>query len=246
MKSTIDLDARVREAIRHFWLTRAQQAQRQGEKTGRRDSGLRTAVTGGKQLDGFVELCRDILLDAGLDNAEVGCRNQLHLPGYFRPSKEWDLLAVADGQLVAVVEFKAHIGPSFSNNFNNRTEEALGSAVDVWAAYREGAFKPSARPWLGYVMVLEDCPKARSPVKVRGMLFNPFPEFEGTSYADRYDILLTKMIRERLYDAASFIMTPREAEADGAHSYPNVELSFRNFATSLHAHASSFVELRRS
>jgi hypothetical protein len=45
------------------------------------------------------------------------------------------------------MEFKSQIGPSFGNNFNNRTEEALGSATDIWAAYREGAFKPSSRPF---------------------------------------------------------------------------------------------------
>jgi len=62
-----DIDARVSEAIKHFWATRKSQ----GAKTGQRDAGLRTAVTGGKHLGGFVELCRDLLLDAGLSNAHV-------------------------------------------------------------------------------------------------------------------------------------------------------------------------------
>lgn len=78
------------------------------------------------------------------------------------------------------------------------------------------------------------------------MPFAAFPEFEKTSYADRYEILLSKMVRERLYDAASLIMTPREGWRDGAHSFRNAELSFRNFATSLHAHAASFAEFRES
>jgi len=54
-------------------------------------------------------------------------------------------------QAVAAIEFKSQVG-SFGNNYNNRTEEAIGSASDIWGAYREGAFKPSARPWLGYLM----------------------------------------------------------------------------------------------
>jgi hypothetical protein len=53
------------------------------------------------------------------------------LPGFFRPTKEWDLLAIHDGKLLAVIEAKSQVGPSFGNNFNNRTEEAMGSALDL-------------------------------------------------------------------------------------------------------------------
>ena len=107
------------------------------------------------------------------------------------------MIVVADGHLLAVIEFKAQVGPSFGNNFNNRTEEALGNATDLWAAYREGAFKPSARPWLGYVFILEDCPKSQSPVKVKEPQFKVFPEFRNASYAKRYELFLTKLLRER-------------------------------------------------
>ena len=55
---------------------------------------------------------------------------------------------VVDGTLLAAFEFKSQVGPSFGNNFNNRTEEALGSATDLWTAFREGAFQTSQRPWL--------------------------------------------------------------------------------------------------
>ena len=54
---------RIRTAIKQFWATRGNQAQKQGAKTGARDAGNRTAVTGGKQLDGFVELVRDYLIE---------------------------------------------------------------------------------------------------------------------------------------------------------------------------------------
>ena len=150
----MDIDAHISKAIRHFWQTRARQAKKQGTVTGQRDAGQRTAVTGGKHLDGFVKLCHSLLIDAGVKNTDVFWQESLEIPGYFRPEKKWDLLAVSDGQLVAAIEFKAQVGPSFGNNFNNRTEEALGNATDLWAAYREGAFKPSARPWLGYVFLL--------------------------------------------------------------------------------------------
>src|SRR3954453_10608895 len=50
-----------------------------------------------------------------------------------------------------------------SNNYTNRTEEAIGSATDLWTAYREGAFKPSPRPWVGYLMLLEEASQSTQP-----------------------------------------------------------------------------------
>jgi hypothetical protein len=51
-----ELEKRLRRAIRHFWTTRETQSQLQGSRTGSRDAGARTAVTGGRQMDGFVAL----------------------------------------------------------------------------------------------------------------------------------------------------------------------------------------------
>ena len=232
-----DLRARVKKAIRHFWSTRKRQAAKQGSGTRQRDAGLRTAVTGGKHLDGFVTLCRDLLVEAGLHEADVYWNKRLELPGYFRPEKKWDLLAVADGHLLAIIEFKAQVGPSFGNNFNNRTEEALGNATDLWAAYREGAFKPSQRPWLGYVFLLEECQKSLSPVSVKDTHFSVFEEFREASYARRYEILLTKLLRERLYDGACLLLSPKEGGIRGEYREPNEELAFANFAGSLVARA---------
>jgi len=237
-----DLDRKLARAVKHFWKTRDEQAKRQGRDSGRRDAGLRSAVTGGKHLGGFVALCRDLLLDAGLPEANVHWSNRLELPGYYRAEKSWDLLAVVDGQLLTIIEFKAQVGPSFGNNFNNRTEEALGNATDLWAAYREGALKPSQRPWLGYLFLLEECPRSLAPVKVKEPHFKVFPEFHGASYAQRYEILLTKLLRERLYDGVSLIPATREGGVKGRFSTPNMELGFGNFAASLTAHAMAFAK----
>ena len=105
-----DLNKRVGRAIRHFWAVRDQQARNQGRSSGTRDAGLRTAVTGGKHLDGFVTLCRDLLIESGLPEANVHwTKGHLELPGYFRAEKSWDLLAVVEGKLLAVVEFKVTV-----------------------------------------------------------------------------------------------------------------------------------------
>lgn len=102
-------------------------------------------MTGGAQMNGFIKLVRSLLCENGVPKAHVYCEKCVELPGWYRPEKKWDLLVVSDGKLLAGIEFKSQVG-SFGNNYNNRTEEAIGSAVDIWAAYREGAFKRSARP----------------------------------------------------------------------------------------------------
>jgi hypothetical protein len=143
------LQKRLRAAVKHFWSTRETQAQKQGSEAGSKDAGARSAVTGGAQMNGLINLVRDLLCESGLAQAQVYCEKYVELPGWYRPEKKWDLLIVTDGKLLAGIEFKSQVG-SFGNNYNNRTEEAIGSATDIWAAYREGAFTPSARPWLGY------------------------------------------------------------------------------------------------
>ena len=127
-----DLDAGVRDAIRHFWLTRQQQSTRQADGD-EKDRGARGAVTGGKQMDGFTRLVRDLLIAARVPERCIAVDKRVELPGWFRAEKKWDLVVVHEDQLLAAMEFKSQIGPSFGNNFNNRTEEALGSATDIWA-----------------------------------------------------------------------------------------------------------------
>lgn len=232
-----DLTRAVRGAVRHFWQTRARQAEVQGRKSGARDRGARSAVTGGAHLDGFAGIIRQLLIEAGIPDAAVHQQTRTELPGYFRSEKKWDLVVVVEGRLFATVEFKAQVGPSFGNNYNNRTEEALGSATDFWTAYREGAFRGLPRPWLGYLMLLEDAAESSRPVSVAEPHFPVFEEYRNASYARRYELLLTKMVRERLYDATCLILSPKEAARSGQFSEPCAELAFAYFAESLVARA---------
>lgn len=238
-----NLEKELHRAIRHFWSTRETQSQLQGSKTGSRDAGARTAVTGGRQMDGFISLVRDQLCKNGLPKAHVYVETRIELPGWYRPEKKWDLLIVEDGQLLASIEFKSQVG-SFGNNYNNRTEEAIGSACDLWAAYREGAFKPSARPWLGYMMLLQDAPGSSRPVRAREPHFKVFREFKAASYAKRYGILLTKLVRERLYDSACFLLSDRKGGLRGEYKEPAPELNFEKFIASLLARAISVAKTK--
>ncbi|MGB7494115.1 MAG: PaeR7I family type II restriction endonuclease [Candidatus Acidiferrum sp.] len=231
-----EIEKRLQGAIKHFWSTRETQSEKQGAVSGNKDAGARSAVTGGAQMNGFIDLVRELLCENGLPKAHVYCEKYVELPGWYRPEKKWDLLIVSDGKLLAAIEFKSQVG-SFGNNYNNRTEEALGSATDIWAAYREGAFKPSTRPWLGYLMLLEQAPGSLSPVRAREPHFKVFPEFKEASYASRYEILLTKLVRERLYDSACFLMSNAKDGLKGRYVEPALELSFQNFVESLMAKA---------
>ncbi len=200
---------------------------------------MRAAVTGGAQMDGFLSLARELMVDAGVPSSNIHVKNRMELPGWFRPEKSWDLIVMLNGRLVASIEFKSHIGPSFGNNFNNRAEEAIGSASDLWAAYREGAFAPSARPWLGYFMLLEETPGSTRMVRPREPHYRVFPEFREASYARRYEVMLTKLLRERLYDGACLMLSDAESGVQGNYREPAPELAFARFAESLAARATA-------
>jgi hypothetical protein len=234
-----DLDKGIRDAVRHFWLTRDQQSRRQNGRNDARDRGFRSAVTGGRQMDGFVRLVRDLLIEVKVPESCIMIGKRVELPGWFRAEKKWDLVIVQQNELLAAIEFKSQIGPSFGNNFNNRTEEALGSATDIWAAYREGAFRPSARPFLGYLMLLEDSPRSRSPVKTMSPHFPIFSEFRDASYRARYALLIEKLLRERLYDGACLLLSEPGSLATGDYVEPHPELTFAKFVTPLLGHVAS-------
>ena len=229
-------EQQARAAIQAFWQTRADARQKQ-QASGKADQGERAGVTGGKNKDGFASLEIDLVRANGLAHAQI-CQQRavLTLPGFFRPTKLWDLLVMDRGRLIAAIEFKSHVGPSFGNNFNNRAEEAIGTSHDLATAYREGAFGVQERPFVGWLMVVEDAPASRAPVKDKSPHFPVFPEFAGASYLQRYDILCQKLAREQLYSSAAVIATPRTAVADGAYTELSPMTGLRSFVATLAGH----------
>lgn len=238
--------SRIESSVRSasFWKTRQQQERKQGAASGKRDQGSRSAVTGGAQLDGFIKLVSDLLIESGIPDGTIFRRKHVELPGFFRPTKEWDLLVVVEGHLLGSIESKSQVGPSFGNNYNNRTEEALGSATDLWTAYREGAFRKSPRPCLGYFMLLEEVPRSTSPVAVSEPHFPVFEEFREASYAKRYELFCQRLVRERLYDAACFLLSDSVTGLKGKFREPSPELSFGNFIAFWTGRAIAYAKLR--
>ena len=231
-----DYQNKAREAVKAFWGNREAARKKQIE-SGKSDQGERAGVMAGKNMDGFLALVKDIVHLNGLGHADICLeRRLLTLPGYFRPTKLWDMLVMNESRLVAAIELKSQVGPSFGNNFNNRTEEAIGTAVDLWTAYREGAFGDNPRPFVGWLMLVEDCVGSRSAVRDSSLHFSLLPEFNGASYADRYNILCRKLIQEQLYTAASMLLSKRSAVDTGDYAELSEMTSLKTFVSTLAGH----------
>lgn len=246
-----DFDDQVAEAVRVFWSSRAVGSDTQG--------GTRGNVIAGKNLDGFLSVVLAVANHCGIPTSSVftNGRRDLTLPGYYRPTKNWDALIVYQQRLLAVLEFKSQVG-SFGNNFNNRTEEAIGNASDLWVAARHGAYLPANHtgpstlraagdprpPFLGYLMLLEESPNSVHPVAAISPHYKVFPEFEVASYAERYKILCERLMEQNLYKAAALMLSP-ESPGEGEPSYRSLSeaTSVRNLFAQLAGHLSAAVEV---
>lgn len=244
----------MQDAIQSYWTVRASNKQKQIDLM-RIDAGARGEVTGGMQMGALELLVADILSDTGLKRLDVRMRTSLELPGYFRATKKWDLIVICDGQLVLAMEFKSQAGKSIGNNVNNRSEEAVGSAKDLWTAYREGRFgERSPAPFLGYFFLLEDRDNTKRPVANKEPYFPVDPIFRGepregtrkglvtyhgVTYAKRYELLCRRLVLERICSAACFV-TATNAEVTQI-SQPAEDLTFARFEAALRGHAVTFL-----
>lgn len=258
MTGKIDIDERLREAIQSYWNARAKNKEKQVE-SGKIDAGTRGEVTGGTQMGGLEVLVADILCEAGLKRLDVRTRTSLELPGYFRATKKWDLIVISEGQLVLAMEFKSQAGKSIGNNVNNRSEETLESAKDLWTAYREGRFGEGApTPFLGYLFLLEDRSNVKRPVTNKEPYFKVDPAFrglpapskvggtmnyQGVTYAERYELLCRRLVLERIYNASCFMVATNAKPT--VISQPAQDLTFARFAAALRGHAVTFVGSQR-
>lgn len=219
-------------AVAAYWQGLDLQRNRQGAITGIKDYGNRSAVTGGKQMDGLQQVVAEIWLSDPDIELTVKTTGKNNLPAYFRPAKNWDLIVLHRGALVAAMEFKSQKGPSFGNNFNNRTEEALGLAADSQMAAERGLFG-RLKPWFGFVMLVESADGSTRPVGLpAGMPFEADPIFRGTSYIDRYQIFFERMVAESNYDAAALITS---AVGQSEFYEPSMRLSVANLEAAIMA-----------
>jgi hypothetical protein len=252
----LDIDIRLQSAVQSFWAARAKNLEKQKE-SGKLDAGTRGAVTAGIQMGALELLVTDILCEAGLKQPDLKTRTALQLPGYYRAEKKWDLIVISEDQLILAMECKSQVGPSFGNNFNNRSEEVLGSATCIWTAFREGRFGTEAPPpFLGYLFLLEDCPEVHKPVRNSEPYFDVDPVFKGepvkkngqdrftgVSYSKRYELLCRRLVLERLYSAACLLLSTNTDPTQ--ITQPAEDLTFRRFAAALRGHVTTFLGSRK-
>ena len=191
----------MKNALLRVYSNLEDAAKRQEER-GNSDQGARSEVTSGKHLDIVAEAIKEDLIAAGYSPDDVWYKDKCKtLPGWFRRSKGWDLVATDGNDLLAAVELKS-INSSFSNNCNNRAEESLGSAVDIAHAIKNELIPFQVTPpALGYVIVVKLCDKSTSPVNKSKTMYPVDEVFDETSYLQRFVVLCRRLLSERLYQA---------------------------------------------
>ena len=244
-----NVDRMTVEAVAHFWAARRSARQRQPSR-GLPDAGTRGDVTDGKAMDGFARLLQALAVANGLPASSVHSRTepdgQRHttLPGHYRPVKDWDVVVLHAGRLVAAVEFKSQVGPSFGNNYNNRCEEAIGMGEDLRVAIREGHFGGGPRPFVGYLLLLEDTARSTAPFAVASRHFATDPVFSGLSYAARYDLLCQRLVPEGLYDASALLLASAPSDETGGTCRGwSAATAMRPFVAAFAAHVSAATAL---
>ncbi len=235
-----DYEKRVPEAVRLHWLARHAAANKEGKKI---DQGTRGQVTGGKHLGPLAAFFVDVIKANGVKSPDIHVNGPLlTLPGFFRPTKNWDLVVMNGHQLIAAIEFKSQVG-SFGNNANNRAEEVIGLGVDLWRAHREGAFgKGAPMPFVGYFFLLEDSPVVWKKAREQKLHFPVLEPFRGgVSYAQRYEILCEMLVQEKIFTAASVILSTANAGLDGSYKELSEATSVKRFVATLAGHVATAV-----
>lgn len=226
-----DYELHFADAVADFWAIKGSQ-QAKADKAGTSEGATHGAVRGGKHMAPFERLIRQVVEDAGIE-PDPSVSDTMYLPGFYRETKSWDVVLQYKGHALAVVEAKSQ-GSSLANNFNNRVEEAIGQAADVWKSHERGLLVSGLRPWVGYLMLVEETNKTIEPKRLlagkpvpAGMVVDP--EFDGMSYAERYAAAFKRLDQERMLDATCVAITG----AAYSYSYPNEWLSFNGFAAQL-------------
>lgn len=231
----VDYKTKARSVVKTFWSSRKKSGTRK-QSAGSKDQRKRSAGTSSGNMDGFIDFIVDVVHANGLPEADIIRKGRgLSLPGHFGPIKSWDVVVMNHGKLIAVIKFDAQVGPSFRKNTITSCDQAISLAVDLQAAYRRDSFGEYARPFVGYLCLLEDSPASRAPINDISPNFPLVPEYRNASYAKRYKILCTKLIMDGFYTDASVILSPQSTSKSGAYSEMSKLTGLTSFVAGLAA-----------
>jgi hypothetical protein len=186
----------------NFWARRGESAARLAA-AGLTNTGAQ--ARNAKHMQSMSTFVRQMFVDAGLRQQDVTLDSII--PGYYRRSKNWDVVAMHRGHLVGVVELKSQES-SPGNNANNRIEEAVGSAVDAhFVNDITGAFGDLG-VWAAWCMTFNRNAESGDPIRLRGIpKFDLDEEFIGMTYESQYATAIKRLIAQNVYQAGWMLTT---------------------------------------
>lgn len=195
-------DSEIEPLLANWWLEKNLAVGRLAD-AGKSDIGAQ--ARNARHMQSTAAFVRQMFINAGLDERDVTV--DAVIPGYYRRSKNWDVVAMHRGQLVGVVELKSQ-ERSPGNNANNRIEEAVGSAVDAHAVQElTGAFGHLG-VWAAWCMTFNRNAETGRPVGARGVPKFPVdPVFFPMTYASQYATAIQRFIAQNVYQAGWMLVT---------------------------------------
>ncbi|RAX09058.1 PaeR7I family type II restriction endonuclease [Photorhabdus bodei] len=118
-------------------------------------------------------------------------------------------------------------------------EQKAREAVKAFWGNREAAFGKQPRPFVGWMMMVEDAPEFRKSVRDSSPHFPVFEEFKGASYLKRYDLLCQRLVQEQLYTTAAVIAAERSAVNTGDFAELSSMTSLKTFVAALAGHVAA-------
>lgn len=221
----------MREDVKHAVLEMYKQIAKAREvqsERGKADQGGRMGITSGKHLNAVAEIIKRDLIKIGLSPDKIFDKGKMcTLPGWFRPTKDWDILAFEKNRLVAAIELKS-ISSSFGNNANNRSEESIGSAYDALTAYKENLFgNENIPPAIGYVMIVKSCEESQGGRRLYKTSHFPVDKvFQNISYLERFKILCQRLRRKSLYQAVWLVYVDPDSNSV---TEPDPDMTYEKF-----------------
>ena len=185
-----------------------------------------------RHMESLATFVRQMFLEAGLSESDVRVNGVI--PGYYRRSKDWDIVATYKDNLVAVVELKSQVG-SEGNNGNNRIEEALGNSRDASAAQELNQAFGNLPIWTAFCVAFGSSPDDAKPTRAPQSMFSLDPVFAGMTYARQWEIAVTRFIQTGAYDAGWMVTTWVAADGDVRFAEPVPTATAATLATQIRA-----------
>lgn len=224
------LEDSVLELSIEFWHEK-EEAVRRNTEAG--TEGFGSQARDARHMSALTAFVRQMFVDAGLDERDVFVDRAI--PGYYRRSKSWDVVATHKGHLVGVVELKSQVG-SEGNNANNRIEEALGSTFDAAKAQELTSAFGALPVWTAFCVVFDSNPNLASQVRTRAApLFRIDPIFEGRTYGDQWAIAVDRFVLTGAYDAGWMALTWMDRDQNVLYDEPVPAATVGTFWTQIEA-----------